>query len=83
MNISKYPRIRLHWIDILGDTAWADNDEFLDMKCSTCISEGYLFFSDEDKIITFASYEVEDGEIISFGDRNVYPLGCIKEIEYV
>jgi hypothetical protein len=83
MNISKYPRIRLHWIDILGDTAWADNDEFLDMKCSTCISEGYLFFSDEDKIMTFASYEVEDGEIISFGDRNVYPLGCIKEIEYV
>jgi hypothetical protein len=53
------------------------------MKCSTCVSEGYLFFSDEFKIMTFASYEVEDGEIISFGDRNVYPLGCIKEIEYV
>jgi hypothetical protein len=53
------------------------------MKCSTCISEGYLFFSDEDKIITFASYEVEDGEIISFGDRNVYPFGCIREIEYL
>jgi hypothetical protein len=83
MNISKYPRIRLHWIDILGDTAWADNDEFMDMKCSTCVSEGHLFFSDEFKIMTFASYEVEDGEIISFGDRNVYPLGCIKEIEYV
>jgi hypothetical protein len=83
MNISKYPRIRLHWIDILGDTAWADNDEFMDMECSTCVSEGHLFFSDEFKIMTFASYEVEDGEIISFGDRNVYPLGCIKEIEYV
>ena len=83
MNISKYPRIRLHWIDILGDTAWADNDEFMDMECSNCVSEGYLFFSDEFKIMTFASYEVEDGEIISFGDRNVYPLGCIKEIEYV
>jgi hypothetical protein len=83
MNISKYPRIRLHWIDILGDTAWADNDEFMDMECSTCVSEGHLFFSDEFKIMTFASYEVEDGEIISFGDRNVYPLGCIKEIEYL
>ena len=63
MNISKYPRIRLHWIDILGDTAWADNDEFMDMECSTCVSEGHLFFSDEFKIMTFASYEVEDGEI--------------------
>ena len=83
MNISKYPRIRLHWIDILGDTAWAANDEFMDMECSTCVSEGHLFFSDEFKIMTFASYEVEDGEIISFGDRNVYPLGCIREIEYL
>jgi hypothetical protein len=83
MNITKYPRIRLHWIDILGDTAWADNDEFKEMECSTCVSEGYLFFSDEHKLMTFASYEVEDGEIISFGDRNVYPLGCVKEIEYL
>jgi hypothetical protein len=56
----------------------------MDMQCSTCVSEGHLFHKDESsKIMTFASYEVEDGEIISFGDRNVYPLGCIKEIEYV
>jgi hypothetical protein len=34
-------------------------------------------------IMTFASYEIEDGEIISFGDRNIYPIGVIKEIEYL
>jgi hypothetical protein len=83
MQIKDYKRIRLHWIDILGDTAWADQDEFNEMKCSTCVSEGYLFYSDEDKLMTFASYEAEDGDIISFGDRNVYPIGCVKEIEYL
>ena len=83
MSISKYPRIRLHWTDILGDTAWAEKDEFMEMECSTCVSDGYLFYSDENKIMTFASYEVEDGEIVSYGDRNVYPIGCIKEIEYL
>jgi len=85
MKIEYFKRIRLHWIDILGDTAWADTNEFSEMECSTCVSEGYLFYSDEDKLMTFASYEAEaeDGDIISFGDRNVYPIGCVKEIEYL
>jgi malonyl CoA-acyl carrier protein transacylase len=25
----------------------------------------------------------KDGDIISFGDRNVYPIGCVKEIIYL
>jgi hypothetical protein len=53
------------------------------MECSTCVSEGYLFYSDQNKIMTFASFEVEDGEVISYGDRNVYPIGCVREIEYL
>jgi len=83
MSISKYPRIKLEWIDILGDTAWADNDEFNDMQCSTCVSEGFLFYKDDKVIMTFASYEIENDEIISFGDRNIYPIGCVKNITYV
>ena len=83
MNPKVYPRIRLHWIDILGDTAWADVVEFNEMECSNCVSEGYLFYSDENKIMTFASYELGEDGIISFGDRNVYPVGCIREIEYL
>ena len=83
MTISKYPRIKIEWIDILGDTGWADENEFQDMKCSTCISEGYLFHKDENSVMTFASYETEDGEIVSYGDRNIYPIGVIKKIEYL
>jgi hypothetical protein len=54
------------------------------MECSTCISEGFLFHKDETKLMTFSSYEADkDGDIISFGDRNVYPIGCVKEIVYL
>lgn len=83
MSMIKYPRIRLHWIDILGDTGWADEDEFQDMKYSTCVSEGFLFRKDENAVMTFASYEIEDGEIISYGDRNIYPIGVVRKIEYL
>ena len=83
MSISKYPRVRVHWIDILGDTGWADEDEFQEMQCSTCVSEGHLFHKDENSVMTFASYEIENGEVISYGDRNIYPIGVIKKIEYL
>jgi hypothetical protein len=53
------------------------------MKCSTCVSEGHLFHKDDNTITTFASYEIENGEIISYGDRNIYPIGVIKKIEYL
>jgi hypothetical protein len=83
MSISKYPRIRLHWIDILGDTSWSNENEFQEMQCSTCVSEGHLFHKDDNVIMTFASYEIENNEIINYGDRNVYPVGVIKKIEYL
>jgi hypothetical protein len=79
MSISKYPRVRVHWIDILGDTGWADEDEFQEMQCSTCVSEGHLFHKDDNAIMTFASYEIENGEVISYGDRNVYPIGVVRK----
>ena len=41
MSISKYPRIRLHWTDILGDTAWAEKDEFIDRK-STRLNSSHV-----------------------------------------
>jgi hypothetical protein len=74
MSIDKYPRIRLHWIDILGDTGWADEDEFQDMKCSTCVSEGHLFHKDENSVMTFASYEIEE--------RRNYKLWRQKYLSY-
>jgi len=84
MLIKDFKRIRLHWVDILGDSGWHTDEELLTMECSLCTSEGYLFYKNRDKIITFASFEADkNGKILSFGDCNVYPKGCIKKIEYL
>jgi len=83
MSIGKYPRVRVHWIDILGDTGWADEEEFQEMQCSTCVSEGHLFHKDNKVVMTFASYEIENEMVTSYGDRNVYPIGVVTKIEYL
>jgi hypothetical protein len=33
--------------------------------------------------MTFASYEIENEMVTSFGDRNIYPIGVVKKIEYL
>ena len=78
-----YPRVKILWNDIIGDSGWSDEKEMNEMKYTDCVSEGYLYKETEDMVLTFASYEIDcTGKIISFGDRNAYPKGCIKEIIY-
>jgi len=76
-----YPRVRIHWKDILGDSGWADEEDFKKMKPTEPISDGYLFHKDKDMVLTFGSYDVDTDGKITFGDRNVYPTGCIRRIE--
>ena len=53
------------------------------MQCSTCVSEGHLFHKYDKVVMTFASYEIENEMVTSFGDRNIYPVGVVKKIEYL
>lgn len=76
-----YPRIRVYWKDILGDSGWADEEEFKKMKPTEPVSDGYLFYKDKNIVLTFGSYDVDSDGKITFGDRNVYPTGCIRKIE--
>lgn len=76
-----YQRVRIHWKDILGDSGWADEEEFAKMKPTEPVSDGYLFYKDRQKVLTFGSYDVDSDGKITFGDRNVYPTGCIRKIE--
>ena len=78
-----YPRIKLYWKDIFGDSGWADETEFKRMKPSTPTSDGYLFYKDKEKVLTFATYDVDSDGKITFGDRNVYPTGCIRKIQKI
>ena len=75
-----YNKYRVHWIDILSDSGWADEREFNKMRLSHPVNEGWLYSKDKYSIKLFASYDREDDGTITFGDRTMIPLSCVKKM---
>jgi hypothetical protein len=75
----RYPRIIIHWVDIIGDCTTVLKEEAEELKCPHLITEGFLFdvFEDDGEryVRTFATYEL--GGEIGFGDRNCFPLNVL------
>ena len=68
-------------MDILSDSGWADEKQFNRMKLAFPVNEGWLFSKDRDTIKIFASYDRdEDTKDITFGDRTMIPLSCVKRM---
>jgi hypothetical protein len=74
----KYFFYKITWVDIVGDSGHADSQEFSGMKPMVMVTQGYVFYKDNKMVLTFASYEENDG---LFSDRNVFPKGCIIKME--
>tara|TARA_Y100001934_G_scaffold60202_1_gene74633 strand:- start:193 stop:480 length:288 start_codon:yes stop_codon:yes gene_type:complete len=66
---------KIIWTDIVGNSALESSNEFTKMKPAEIITYAFIFKKDKDNIYTFSSYSL-DG---SFGDRNVIPLGVVKD----
>ena len=80
-NDIPYSKYRIEWIDILSDSGWATDKEFDRMKLATPVNEGWLFSKDKHNIKIFASYDKdEDTKEITFGDRTMIPLACVKKM---
>ena len=80
-NDIPYSKYRIEWIDILSDSGWATDKEFNRMKLAFPVNEGWLFSKDKDTIKMFASYDKdEDTKEITFGDRTMIPLACVKKM---
>ena len=80
-NPIPYSKYRIEWIDILSDSGWADEKQFNRMKLAFPVNEGWLFSKDRDTIKIFASYDRdEDTKDITFGDRTMIPLACVKKM---
>ena len=80
-NNIPYSKYRVEWIDILSDSGWATDREFNRMKLAFPVNEGWLFSKDKDTIRMFASYEKdEDTHEMTFGDRTMIPLACVKKL---
>ena len=80
-NKIPYSKYRIEWMDILSDSGWADEKQFHRMKLAFPVNEGWLFSMDKQNIKLFASYDKDaDTNEITFGDRTMIPLACIKKM---
>ncbi len=80
-NEIPYSKYRIEWMDILSDSGWADEKQFTRMKLAFPVNEGWLFSKDRDNIKIFASYDRDaDTKDITFGDRTMIPLACVKKM---
>ena len=80
-NDIPYSKYRIEWIDIISDSGWADEKQFQRMKLAFPVNEGWLFSKDRYTIKMFASYDRDaDTNEITFGDRTMIPLACVKKM---
>jgi hypothetical protein len=75
-----YSKVRVEWIDILSDSGWADEKGFNRMKLAYPVNEGWLYNKDRYAIKLFASYDREEDGSLTFGDRTMIPLACVKKM---
>ena len=74
----KYFFYSIKWVDPCGDSGHATEKEFLSMTPAMMTTNAYVFKKDKKYLWTFASYDEE-----TFSDRNVFPIGCIKELKKI
>ena len=79
-DVIPYSKVRVEWIDILSDSGWADEKGFNKMKLAYPVNEGWLYNKDRYAIKLFASYDREEDGSLTFGDRTMIPLACVKKI---
>ena len=75
-----YSKVRVEWIDILSDSGWADDKQFNKMKLAFPVNEGWLYNKDKYAIKLFASYDRDDDGSLTFGDRTMIPVACVKKM---
>jgi Ca2+-binding EF-hand superfamily protein len=81
-DVIPYSKVRVEWIDILSDSGWADEKGFDKMVLATPVNEGWLYKTDKKQktIKLFASYDRDPDGTITFGDRTIIPLACVKKM---
>jgi len=79
-DVIPYSKVRVEWIDILSDSGWADEKSFNKMKLAFPVNEGWLYNKDKYAVKLFASYDREEDGSLTFGDRTMIPLACVKKM---
>ena len=80
INKNKYYFYSIKWLDILGDSGHCTAQEFNNMKPAEMNTTGYVYSKDKKYLKTFAGYDENEEQ---FSDRNVFPIGCVKEMKRI
>ena len=75
-----YDKYRVEWVDCVSDSGWADDKQFNKMKLAFPVNEGWLYNKDKYAVKLFASYDRDDDGSLTFGDRTMIPLACVKKM---
>ena len=78
-----YHKYRVDWIDCVSDSGWADDKQFNKMKLAFPVNEGWLYNKDKYAVKLFASYDRDEDGSLTFGDRTMIPLACVKRIQKI
>ena len=79
-DVIPYSKVRGEWIAILSDSGWADEKGFNKMKLAFPVNEGWLYNKEKYAVKLFASYDRDEDGSLTFGDRTMIPLACVKKI---
>ena len=82
-DVIPYSKGRVEWMDILSDSGWADEKQFNKMKLAFPVNEGGLYNKDRYAVKLFASYDRDEDGSLTFGDRTMIPLACVKRIQKI
>ena len=77
INKKRYYFYEIKWMDILGDSGHANTKEFDAMRPAIKTTYGFIYNKNKKYLWTFNTYDDKEDE---FTDRNVFPMGCIKEM---
>ncbi len=80
LDKKKYYFYIIKWHDILGDSGHHDKKSLQNMEPAKMVTQGYIFHKDNQKVISFASY---DEDQTTFSDVNTFPRGCVKSMKKV
>ena len=76
-----YSKVRVEWIDILSDSVVGlMRNRFNKMKLAFPVNEGWLYNKDKYAVKLFASYDRDEDGSLTFGDRTMIPLACVKKM---
>ena len=80
INKKKYYFYTIKRLDITGDAGHKSKEEMDKLPISKMITQAYVFKKTNKFLITFSSYDTTD-EV--FSDTNIFPMGCIVEMEKI